>query len=283
MKLIIDSGATNTEWVVLDGDRVAGRFISKGFNPFYTKQEEIEQVAREALTASMHSFKINKIYFYGTGCSTPENCNIIRDILNKFFPEAAISVYHDLQAAAVALLRNKKGIACILGTGSNSCLWDGKQIVENVPSLGYLLGDEGSAIYLGKLLLKKILGGKADDEITRSFYQYVGMNFSEVLHKIYRDIDVKRWIGSLSFFVSEHIHHPQIKEIAKRNFQDFLTHQVSEYSGFRDVEISFLGSIAYYLQDVLKEVMEDSGLKTGVIMQSPMEGLIDYYGGYKDS
>lgn len=277
MKLIIDSGATNTEWAVLDGDRVAERFVSKGFNPFYTKPEEIEQVVREALAASMSSFKTDVVFFYGTGCSTTENCTLVRNILNEFFPDAAISVYHDLQAAAVALLKNKKGIACILGTGSNSCLWDGNQIVENVPSLGYLLGDEGSATYLGKLLLKKILSGKADDEISRSFYKYVGMNFSEVLHKIYKDHDANRWIGGLSLFVSEHIHHPQIKEIAKRNFQDFMAHQVSEYTGFRDVEISFLGSVAYYLQDVLREVMAASDLKTGVIMQGPMEGLIDYY------
>ncbi len=277
MKLIIDSGSTKTEWAVLDRNQVIERFITKGFNPYYTKADEIERSIRVALPVSINSFEIQQIYFYGTGCSTEENCNLVRSILRKFFDEVDISVYHDLKGAAVALLKNKKGIACILGTGSNSCLWDGKEIVENVPSLGYLLGDEGSAVYLGKLLLKTILGGEADKEMTQIFYEYAGMNFTEVLHKIYKDPDAKQWIGRLSPFVSANIHHPQIKEIARKNFQDFIDNQISEYSGFKDLEISFLGSVAWYLQDILKEVMVDSGLKTGVILKSPMDGLIDYY------
>ena len=168
-------------------------------------------------------------------------------------------------------------ITGILGTGSNSCLWDGEKILENVPSLGFMLGDEGSAVYLGKLLLKKILSGKADAGLTRSFYQYTGMTFGTVLHKIYKDSHANRWIAGLSPFVTENIQHPLMKEIAEKNFHDFMVHQISEYSGFKDVEISFVGSVAYHLQDVLKEVMQEEGLKTGIILQNPMDGLIDYY------
>ncbi|MBE0651219.1 MAG: hypothetical protein IH595_10305 [Bacteroidales bacterium] len=282
MKLIIDSGSTKTEWAVLNGNHVVESFITKGFNPYYTKPEDIEKSIKVALPESMNLLKIKQLYFFGTGCSTKENCHLITSILNQFFPDAVISVYHDLQGAAVALLKNKKGIACILGTGSNSCLWDGNEVAENVPSLGYLLGDEGSAVYLGKLLLKNILGGKADKEITQSFYEYAGMSFADVLHQIYKDPNANRWIAGLAPFVTEHIKHPQIKEIARKSFRDFIENQISAYTGYKSLEISFLGSVAFHLQDVLVEVMQESGLKTGVIMKSPMEGLIDYYRNIND-
>lgn len=277
MKLIIDSGSTKTEWAILKGKKVVESFISKGFNPYYTKGEEIENSIRKAWPGSFAPPNIKHIYFYGTGCSTEENCSLIQSILRRFFPDAVVAVYHDLQGAAVSLLKNKKGIACILGTGSNSCLWDGNKVTENVPSLGYLLGDEGSAVYLGKLLLKTILGGKANKELEQAFYEYIGMNFAEVLHKIYKDSDANRWIGGLAPFVTKNINHPQIKEIAWKNFLDFIEVQVSAYTGYRDLEISFLGSVAYHLQDVLKEVMKENGLKTGQIMKGPMEGLTEYY------
>ena len=283
MKLIIDSGSTKTEWAILKAGELIERFVSRGFNPYYTSEKEIEISIREALPESMQPSDIQYVYFYGTGCSAKENCNLIRSILERFFPKAIISVSHDLVGAALALLKNKNGIACILGTGSNSCLWDGKQIVENVPSLGYMLGDEGSGIYMGKLLLKKILGGKADDEITQAFYEYVGMNFTQVLHKLYKDPDAKQWIGSLAYFITENIHLADIEDVAKQSFRDFIDNQISEFSGFREVEISFLGSVAYHLQDVLMEVMSERGLKTGVIMQSPMDGLIEYYQTYNEA
>lgn len=277
MKLIVDSGSTKTEWAVLKADGPAERFVSKGFNPYYTEAREIENLIQKELPPSLLPDKIHALYFYGTGCSTKENCRLMQSVLLKFFPNAAIHVFHDLQGAAVALLRNKKGIACILGTGSNSCLWDGEKILENVPSLGFMLGDEGSAVYLGKLLLKKILSGKADAGLTRSFYQYTGMTFETVLHKIYKDSHANRWIAGLSPFVTENIQHPLMKEIAEKNFHDFMAHQISEYSGFKEMEISFVGSVAYHLQNVLKEVMQEEGLKTGIILQNPMDGLIDYY------
>lgn len=279
MKLIADSGATKTEWVALKGNQVIERFTSKGFNPFYISAEEIERLIKKAISDTFPFNQIQHVYFYGTGCSTKENCGLVESVLLKFFPKAAINVFHDLQGAAVALLKKEKGIACILGTGSNSCLWDGEKIVENVPSLGYMIGDEGSAVYLGKLLLKRILSGKVDADVTKSFYKYAGMNFQEVLHKIYKDPVANQWIGGLSPFITENIHHPQIKGIAKKNFQDFIDNMVSEYSGFRELEISFLGSVAYYLQDLLKEVMKENSLKTGVILQSPMNSLIEFYSG----
>ncbi len=277
MKLIIDSGSTKTEWAVLKGKKVVDRFFSKGFNPYYSTPAEIEISIRKALPATLDSAGIQHVYSYGTGCSTKENCNLVQSILEKFFPSAEILVYHDLQGAAVALLKDQQGIACILGTGSNSCLWSGSVVLENVPSLGYLLGDEGSAVYLGKLLLKTILGGKADPEITQAFYDFVGMDFTSVLHKIYKDPDANRWIGGLSPFVSENLAHPQIREIARQNFRDFIENQISAYSRYRELEISFLGSVAFHLQEILKEVMDEAGLKTGLILKGPMEGLIDFY------
>ncbi len=277
MKLIIDSGTTKTHWVLLDNGKIVENFKTTGFNPYYTAAEAILQGISTELPESMRNRKVNKIFFYGTGCSTANNCLKIETILQHFFKKASIETHHDLYGAAVALQQNREGIAAILGTGSNSCLWNGHEIIENIPSVGWLIGDEGSATYLGKLLLKAFLGGEMPLEITAAFYDYIGLDFEGTLHKIYGEPQPNKWISSISPFASAHIENKDVRELVKKNFRDFLSVQIKKYSQYKRKEISFTGSVAWYFRDILTEVMQDEKLHAGTILQQPMDGLIEFH------
>jgi N-acetylglucosamine kinase-like BadF-type ATPase len=277
MKLIIDSGTTKTHWVLLEGMQVVENFKTTGFNPYYTSSETIRQGISAELPETMRNRKVDRIFFYGTGCSTNSNCSKIETILQFFFKEAIIETHHDLFGAAVALQKNREGIAAILGTGSNSCLWNGHEIIENVPSVGWLIGDEGSATYLGKVLLKAFLGGEMSKDITQTFYDYLGLDFEGALHKIYSGHEPNRWISSLAPFASAHIDNSEVRELVKKNFRDFLSAQIKKYSHFQEKEISFTGSVAWHFQEVLREVLQEENLHPGIILQQPMDGLIEFH------
>ena len=277
MKLIVDSGTTKTHWVLLEEKHVTENFVTSGFNPYYTPAETIRQSIATGLPKSMQNKKVKVVYFYGTGCSTVGNCFLMKTILNEFFEAADVETHHDLYGAAVALLKNREGIAAILGTGSNSCLWNGHEIVEAVPSLGWLIGDEGSATHLGKILLKAFLGGEMSAESTTAFYRYTGLDFEGTLHKIYKDNGANRWIAGLSRFASAHIEREEICNLVKQNFRDFLSAQIKKYTACREKEISFVGSVAWHFKDILREVMREENLHTGIILQQPMDGLIEFH------
>jgi glucosamine kinase len=277
MKLIIDSGSTKTHWVLLDGKQIVENFTTTGFNPYYSSTEEIRKSIAAELPGEMKTKTVDNIYFYGTGCSTANNCSKIKTILQQFFKNAQVETHHDLFGAAVALQKNRKGIAAILGTGSNSCLWDGRQIVENVPSTGWIIGDEGSATYLGKIMLKAFLSGEMPENITRAFYDFTSLDFEGILHKIYSEPQPNRWISGLSPFASSHMENRHVRELIKKNFRDFLETQVKKYTGYKECEISFTGSVAWYFREILHEVLKEEGLHLGIILQQPMDGLIEFH------
>ncbi len=277
MKLIIDSGATKTHWVLLEGREIVENFKTIGFNPYYTPAETIRQSIAIGLPERIRNKEVHEIYFYGTGCSTAGNCTLVRSILNSFFEDATIETHHDLYGAAVALLKNREGIAAILGTGSNSCLWSGQKITEGVASLGWLIGDEGSATHLGKILLKAFLSGEVSAKNTQAFYNFTGLNFEGVLHKIYKDNQPNRWISSLAHFASANMKNLEIHDLVKQNFRDFLSAQIKKYSGYQDKEISFTGSVAWHFKDILFEVMQEENLHPGLVLQQPMDGLIEFH------
>ncbi len=277
MKLIIDSGATKTHWVLLEERHIAENFKTTGFNPYYTPAEAIRQSIAIGLPERIKNKEVQEIYFYGTGCSTAKNCALVRSILSDFFEDATIETHHDLYGAAVALLKNREGIAAILGTGSNSCLWNGHEITEGVASLGWLIGDEGSATHLGKILLKAFLGGEVSPENTLAFYNFTGLDFEGILHKIYKDCQPNHWISSLSHFASANVENQEIRNLVKQNFRDFLSAQIKKYSGYRDKEISFTGSVAWHFKDILHEVMQEENLRPGLVLQQPMDGLIEFH------
>jgi N-acetylglucosamine kinase-like BadF-type ATPase len=275
--LIVDSGSTKCEWVLLSDGMVSGQYFSQGFNPNYINDSEIGLRFEQLLPDKIKSEEIDKIYFYGTGCSTVENCNMVKKLFLSGFPEAGVFVNHDLTGTAVSLFKNGEGIACILGTGSNSCHWNGKKIVSSVPSLGYLIGDEGSGTYLGKLILKYILSGKSSETLKKKFFEYVELDFGGVIRKIYSEKNSNAWIASLSNFAYANMENEEIIDIVKTNFNDFLSENILKYEKCRDLPVAFTGSVAYHFKEILEEVMNGEGMKISNVTKSPMEGLIEYH------
>ncbi len=277
MILIVDSGSTTTEWIfVMDGGETK-RFLTPGFNPYYFKDESYLEKLDSQMTGEISFSDVGFIYFYGSGCSSQTNCALVKTSLWEMFPEADIKLNHDLYGAAVALCGDDVGIACILGTGSNSCLWNGKEIVENVPSVGYLLGDEGSGNYLGKLILTEVLLGNAPEELSKHFYEFYDLDFTTTMEKIYKQENPNRFLASISKFASKNISNIWIKEMIKQNFNNFIDRQIVKYTNYENYKISFVGSVAFAFQDILKEVMKSRGLKQGKIIRSPMEELVKYH------
>jgi len=277
MKLIIDSGTTKTHWVLLKEKQIIENFETTGFNPYYTSADTIRKSIATGLSEAMKNRKIQEVYFYGTGCSTTKNCILLKSILQTFFKNAVIETHHDLYGAAIALLKNREGVAAILGTGSNSCLWNGREIIESVPSVGWLIGDEGSATYLGKILLKAFLSKEMPKDITDTFYEYIGLDFEGALHNMYGEHEPNRWISSLAPFASAHLENKEIRKLVEKNFRDFLTVQIKRYSGYKEKEISFVGSVAWHFKDILREIIREEDLHVGIILQQPMDGLVEFH------
>ncbi len=281
MILIADSGSTKTQWVIIDGKDVISDITTKGFNPYYYKEKELETTLYEELHWYVKGKNIEKVYFYGAGCSTKTNCSLVKNALQSMFPDADIVTGHDLYGAALSLFGKNEGIACILGTGSNSCMWDGEKITYNVPSLGYMLGDEGSGTYIGKLMLQKILYGDAGKELIEKFYDYYDLDFEKVLHKIYGSTAPNRFMASISLFVGENIHYEDCRNVVKKAFRDFIDTQLSKYPDYKRKTVSFTGSVAYHYKDILDEVLLENGINTGKVTKTPMQGLIEYYSSLK--
>lgn len=277
MKLIADSGATKTDWC-LGKDKENTRIIqTQGINPFHQSAEHIYKVLTEELLPQLKDAEsITHIHFYGAGC-TPEKSTIVKEKLHALFPDATIDVQSDLLGAARSLCGKEKGIACILGTGSNSCLYDGEKIIANVSPLGYILGDEGSGAVLGKRLVSDCLKHQLPEPICSQFLEYTGLTPAQIIDKVYRQPQANRFLASLTPFLSMHRDLPEIHELLISCFSDFFRRNVMQYNGKEDTEVHFTGSIAWYFQKEVKETALILGIRTGKFIKSPIHGLIDYH------
>ncbi len=218
----------------------------------------------------------SKIFFYGAGC-IPEKKGVVEKVLRKVFPDAdRIEVESDLLGAARAVCQHQEGLACILGTGSNSCLYDGEKIVGNVPPLGYILGDEGSGAVLGKLFLNALFKGALPDGMKEDFLQSSGLSYPEIIQRVYRQPMANRFLASTSLYISEHLDVPALRELVKQNFRDFFHKNIAQY-GRHDLPVGAIGSIAYHYRDLLQEVAEEKGYKLSTVAKSPMEGLVAFH------
>ncbi len=275
--MIADSGATKTEWALVSENGVQRSLTTKGFNPYYYQKEGFVSELKSELKEKLPELDIQSIFFYGAGCSTTENCRLVSESLSLVFPGARIEVGHDLYAAGLALFGRKKGIACILGTGSNSCLWDNKKIIANVPSLGFMLGDEGSGTHIGKLLLKGVLLGEADELLVKKFYETFDLDFSKALDRVYKTPAPNLFYSSLSPFVRDNLRNPFCRKVVESSFTAFVRRYLSRYADCRSLTVSFTGSVAFHFQDVLKTVLEANGMQPGSILSGPMEGLVAFH------
>ena len=227
-----------------------------------------------ALAAPKIQFSI--INFYGSGC-IPEKKGVVEKVLRKVFPEVEkIEVENDLLGAARAVCQHQEGLACILGTGSNSCYYNGKDIIENVPPLGYILGDEGSGAVLGKLFLNALFKGTLPVSMKEDFLQKSGLTYPEIIQRVYRQPMANRFLASTSLYIYEHLEVPALRELVKDNFRDFFRKNIAKYQR-PDLSIGAIGSIAYHYQDLLREVAEEEGYSLGKVAKSPMEGLVAFH------
>ena len=272
MKLIADSGSTKTDWCLFDDEeKVKSRFASQGINPFHMSEDIIFGILRNELLPQLGAAgsSIEEIEFYGAGC-TVAKIPVMKALLSEVFPYARnVVVGSDMLGAAKALLGNDEGIACILGTGANSCLYDGEKIVSNVSPMGYILGDEGSGAVLGKTFINELYKGGHTDFIN-VFEKETGLSQADIIQKVYREALPNRFLASLSKFIGSHIAEEQwIEDMVVDCFRDFFRKNVRHYNR-RDLSVSFVGSVAYYYKAQLMKAAELEGYKVGKILRQPL-------------
>ena len=265
MKLIADSGSTKTDW------RLDGLYSTQGINPFHMSEDTILDILRNELVPQLGdaSSSIEEIEFYGAGC-TVAKILVMKALLSEVFPSARnIVVGSDMLGAAKALLGNKEGVACILGTGANSCLYDGEKIISNVSPMGYILGDEGSGAVLGKTFINELYKGGYKEFIS-IFEQETNLTQADIIQKVYREALPNRFLASLSKFIGAHIAEEQwIEDMVVNCFRDFFRKNVRHYNR-KDLSVSFVGSVAYYYKTQLQKAAEIEGYTIGKILRSPL-------------
>lgn len=279
MILLADSGSTKTDWCIVDDHQNTRIIRTKGTNPFFQTEEEIAKEIRTSLIPELPATIIDNVYFYGAGC-TSENTHILENSLRKYLDiTGSCEVATDMLAAARSICGHLPGIACILGTGSNSCLYDGKNITKNVSPLGFILGDEGSGAVLGKTLIGDVLKNQLPQPIIKRFNEKFHLSSAEIIDRVYRKELPNRFLASFVPFLKENLSEPSIHQLVIGQFRSFLIRNVRQYDGWNRLPIGFNGSIAYYFHQPLKEALESEGMTLGRIIQAPMEGLIAFHTG----
>ena len=273
MKLIADSGSTKTSWVLAEGKDVVMKVGTAGINPVVQGEETIVSTLREL--ASQLSVKPSEIHFYGAGCRGEAILRMER-CLKMVFPDAETEVESDLLGAARALFADEEGIACILGTGSNSCHYDGKTIVLNVPPLGYILGDEGSGASLGKMFINALFKGDLPEEMKSAYLEETDQTYEDIIRRVYREQNANRYLASTSLFISKHLDFKPLSDIVEQNIERFFNKNVSKYE-CGDLPIAAVGSIAFIYKDLFNKVAGRHGYRVAKIIKDPIDSLVEYH------
>lgn len=278
MILVADSGSTKTEWCLAENGKRVKTILTKGINPVFENEEAISQELKVGLMPELKGFTIDEVHFFGAGCAYESVNKIVENAVSSLL-DVPVEVQSDLLCAARALFGKGKGIACIMGTGSNSCYYDGMRIVRNVSPLGFILGDEGSGAVLGKLLVGACLKNQLGAGMEKKFLERFHLTRPEIIDRVYRKPFPNRFLAGLSIFLHENIELPEVRSLVREAFDSFFLRNVMQYPDYHMLKVSFTGSIAYYYQDILKEVAAGRGLHVGTIVKAPMEGLLAYYAG----
>jgi len=276
MILIADSGSTKTSWCLTGISGLPEIFSTGGMNPFFRNTEDIASEIRMQLLPETGS-ELNEIHFYGAGVINQEKGNIVKIALQVLYPKAEIEVQSDLLAAARATLGNEPGIACILGTGSNSCLYDGKEIIEHVPPLGFILGDEGSGAVLGRKLVGDFLKGIMPERVAEKFKTSFQLTYADFLDSVYKKEKPNQFLAQFVPFIKENITEKYCSILVETSFEEFVKRNVSKYSGFKGHPICFVGSVAFYFQEQLKNVLGKNHLRFKTVLKEPLDGLIKFH------
>jgi glucosamine kinase len=277
MILTADSGSTKCDWMINTENE---SYIAKsmGFNPFFHDTEFIFNELSQNEELVKIKDQVDEVYFYGAGCSSPERNQKVQMALDRFFQNANhVQVDHDLTASAIATCGNDPGIACILGTGSNSCYFDGTKTYDEVPALGYILGDEGSGAYFGKIILRDFLYNKLPKEIEEKLVSDFGASKEDIFDRVYNKPHANVFLASFMPVVSSNMDHPYFKEMVYDGLARFAHIHIWCYDNYKDVPVHFIGSIAYYFEDILRDVARNHRFEVGKILKKPIDSLNAYH------
>jgi len=252
-------------------------FTTQGMSPYFVNEAQAEQILSTEVIPTLKQNKIDEIFFYGTGCKNPANIQMFRKVFKKMFAGAKITVDNDLSGAAKGLCGDEKGIACILGTGSNSCFYNGKKIVKNSPGLGFILGDEGSGAYLGKKVIQHYLYRIFDTELMENFDAAYQTTDNEILESVYKKPLPNRYLASFVGFLVKNRGHYMIENIIEDGINDFFFTHVTRYQESTKFPIHFTGGIAYGFREEVEQLCINYNLQPGNFLRTPMEGLIKYH------
>lgn len=276
MILIADSGSSKTDWRVIDARGEIQQFRTVGFNPFYQTEHDMAEGMQTSDLLDLRG-KISHVYFYGAGCSSEKNQKAVTRTIQSFYEKATIRVDHDLMASARATCGHQPGIACILGTGSNSGDYDGKHITANRPSPGYLLGDEGGGSYIGKHFLQDFIYDDMPPIVRQQAIREFNLSNLDIMENVYQKPFPNRYMGSFCNFISRNKSDPYCYLLFYNGFKDFFHRHVMRYEGYQSKTVSFVGSIAYHNSDILRKAAADLGIHVGIILETPIAGLTLYH------
>jgi glucosamine kinase len=276
MKIIADCGSTKCDWLLVRGTRDHQLENTVGFSPFFHTTEDIIGIIKEQLIAKVEAPLVTHLWFYGTGIHDAHRADIVGQALRACFLNAEVEVEHDLLGAARSVCGRSAGIACILGTGSNSCYYDGKNIVDNVPSLGWLLGDEGSGTHLGKALLRAWFYRELPADLNAAFVAAHPEGAYAIKDRVYEK-GANAYLATFTKFLGEHQEHPYVRTLVANCLGEFLDRQAMKYSGAQSVPVHFVGSIAHHFQDILQKCLDERKLKLGNIVRKPIYPLADFH------
>lgn len=277
MILLADSGSTKTDWGLVENGKLVKRLRTSGMNPFQMSEEAITEEIKTHLVPELPGTVLDEVHFYGAGCTKEKQPIVERALRANLTINGECEVASDMLGAARGICGHKPGIACILGTGSNSCSYDGKNLVKNVSPLGFILGDEGSGAVLGKLIVGDVLKNQMPEAITKRFFEKYKLTSAEIIDRVYRQPKPNTFLASFVPFLEENIDEPKIYNLVKESFRSFLRRNVMQYDGWQTLPIGFNGSIAKIYKKPLLEALEEEGMHLGRIIQAPMEAMVEYH------
>ncbi len=278
MIIIADGGSTKTNWCLVTGEGKKVYFNTEGYNPYFSGTEYIIQSLNESLPTDLEKGDITEVNYYGAGCSTPEMRQIVANAMQVVFAKSKIYIGHDLLAAARALLGNKEGFAAILGTGTNTCIYNGSEVTHNIDSGAYILGDEGSGCYIGKKLLADYLRGYMPEAVRKNFWDTYHLTPDEINEIVYTKPRANRFCAGFSKFVYDNnVHIEYSRNLVRSSFEDFFRNLVTRYPDYQKYTFNCIGSVGYNFRNVLEEIVTENGMVVGSIIRSPIDNLVKYH------
>ncbi|MCF3109086.1 N-acetylglucosamine kinase [Niabella sp. CC-SYL272] len=276
VQLIADAGSTKVEWCLLNNGKTK-TVLTSGVSPYFLNGDQIAALLTKELLPKLKNAAVEEVFYYGTGCLNPDNRKMVQKSLRGLFKGAKVQVWHDVEGAARGLCGRSKGVACILGTGSSACYYDGRKIQKNSPGLGYVLGDEGSGAYLGRKVIQYFLYNTFDEDLRARFDAAYVTNATEILERVYKQPLPNRYLAGFAKFLADNRGHYMVENIIEDGLNDFFFTHLCKFQEAWRYPISFVGSIAFGFKDVLKELCSSYSFELGKVLQKPMKGLVEYH------